>query len=103
MLAFFLARLFFLLDEITSTALALAAIVLTCLLWYNKHEATLFFIGVAVGAFIEIGLGSVQTEQFWEQASLFGVPYWLPLAWGLGFVTITRLGSVVRALDKQKR
>lgn len=39
------------------------------------------------------------TNKCGTEASLFGVPYWLPTAWGLGFVLITRFGMHLRRID----
>ncbi len=67
--------------------------------WYVRiREVYLYGIGAAVGAFIEIGFRFLGYQQTWTDASLFGVPFWLPLAWGMGFVLITRLGIYVRGI-----
>lgn len=67
--------------------------------WYDRvGERYLFYIGVVMGAWIEIGFRLLGYQQSWTDASFFGVPYWLPLAWGIGFVLITRLGVYIRDL-----
>lgn len=57
----------------------------------------LFVLGLMCGIFIEVILGIFLRTQHWEKASFFGVPYWLPLAWGYGFVVIHQLGETVLA------
>lgn len=73
-------------------------LILTFLLNYHPNELLLFLIGIIMGIFVEIGLRFFGSQQTWKNASLFGVPYWLPLAWGIGFVIITRLGIFIRSL-----
>ena len=83
-------------SEFVLTAFIVAISILTAFLKLHKRETLLFFLGVAFGSFIEIGLRYFGYQQVWTDASLYGVPYWLPLVWGFGFVVITRLGMVVR-------
>lgn len=66
------------------------------LLSYNQNEVILFLVGIFFGVIIEIGLRYFGYQQVWKDASLFGVPVWLPLVWGIGFVIITRLGLLIR-------
>jgi hypothetical protein len=82
-------------------ALTLTVVLLSgCIfaLHYNVGEMALFLLGLTFGLIIEIGLRKLGSQQKWSRASLFGVPYWLPFAWGIGFVVITRLGLFVRTL-----
>ncbi len=79
-------------------AFLLTIIALLFAVLYHNGEWPLFFIGVAFGAVIEIGMRYFGAQQKWRGAHLFGIPYWLPLAWGVGFVVITRIGFFVRAL-----
>ncbi len=62
---------------------------------YNKNEWGLFLIGCLVGFIIEVALGKIYRMQYWQQDSLFGVPVWLPLLWGYGFVFIRRIGNLI--------
>lgn len=74
-------------------------VLIMCLTWwlkYYKGEALLFIIGLFSGAFIEIGLRVFGFQQVWKDSSLFGVPVWLPVVWGVGFVLIARLGDMVK-------
>jgi len=77
-----------------------AFIILVTLLMFavrdHKNEPLLFGAGVIFGLLIEVGLRYFGYQQVWTDGSLLGVPYWLPIAWGVGFVLITRFGIVVR-------
>jgi hypothetical protein len=64
----------------------------------HKNEPLLFIMGVVVGLVVEVGLRQLGYQQAWAHASLFGVPYWLPVVWGIGFVLITRFGIKVRGI-----
>ena len=74
----------------------LAVIFSILLLWKREGgEGVLFAIGLAMGLFIEVGLGLITRTQHWEYASLLGVPAWLPLIWGYGFVIMRRGGNLI--------
>lgn len=75
--------------------IVMALISLALFVKYEKGEIYLYIIGLFGGLFIEVGLGQVNRLQHWENASFFGVPYWLPLVWGFGFVLIRRVGNSV--------
>ncbi|MBP9772153.1 MAG: hypothetical protein KBD16_04525 [Candidatus Pacebacteria bacterium] len=81
---------------LTFTALILSGLIFV--LRYNQGEGALFITGIIFGLIIEIGLRRLGSQQTWHKASFFGVPYWLPIAWGIGFVIITRLGVFIRQL-----
>ncbi len=61
-------------------------------------EVYLFYIGVLAGFVLEVGFRFLGYQQVWLDASLFGIPYWLPIVWGVGFVLITRLGLYMRGI-----
>ncbi len=62
---------------------------------YHKNEWGLFLIGCIFGLIIEVVLGGIYRLQYWQQGSLFGVPIWLPIVWGYGFVIIRRIGNLI--------
>lgn len=80
------------------------AVVFSLLLFlrFESGEAVIYLIGVAMGLIIEVGLGQVARTQFFTNASLFGVPLWLPLAWGYGFVVIRRVGNGIIEIVQKK-
>jgi hypothetical protein len=86
-------------NELIMTAFA-ACMSAGLLIGFEKGEALLYAIGLALGLVIEVGLGLIFRMQHWDNASLFGVPYWLPIIWGFGFVTIRRIGNYIVALSR---
>jgi hypothetical protein len=84
-------------NEAVTTA---AAIVFSLGILYRREpgELTLFALGVSLGLVIEVGLGMIFRMQHWDNASLWGVPVWLPIIWGFGFVAIRRIGNAVVAM-----
>jgi membrane-bound metal-dependent hydrolase YbcI (DUF457 family) len=70
-------------------------IVLTFLIRYYKNEWKILFIGIVLSLFFEIGGDLIYKAQFWENASFFGIPLWLPLLWGYGFIIIRRVGNFI--------
>lgn len=88
--------------NLTELQLTLFAVGVSALLfyWYDRvGERYLYFFGLVVGALIEVGFRYLGYQQVWTDASFFGVPYWLPVAWGILFVLITRFGVWIRGLD----
>lgn len=81
----------------TELPLTVLAIVFSALLLVRRvpGEGVLYTLGLVTGLVIEVGLGLIARSQHWEFASLFGVPYWLPLIWGYGFVAMRRIGNAV--------
>lgn len=77
------------------TAFIITLAVITGIISYHHNEWLLFVIGLFFGIVIEVGLRYFGYQQVWNNASFFGVPYWLPVIWGFGFVIITRLGMFV--------
>ena len=82
--------------EVPLTILAIGLCVLL-LLRRVPGEIHLFALGVILALIIELGLGLIARSQHWDHASLFGIPYWLPLMWGYGFVVMRRIGNVIVA------
>lgn len=84
--------------ELIVTVVAILAVFITFLLWYNEGEFGLLMLGVMLGMFIEVGLTGVvgERQQIWLEASLFGIPYWLPIMWGIAFVVLPRIGIYIR-------
>lgn len=77
----------------------LAAVMSLFVVWHGGTGAALLFgIGVITSLIVEVGLGFILRTQHWENASFFGIPCWLPLAWGYGFVVIHQIGDLVFVL-----
>lgn len=82
-------------SEIIFFILALVVILLDYYIKQSKNEWKLFLVGAFTGFIIEVVMGLIYRSQFWENASLLGVPLWLPLTWGYGFLVITRVGNII--------
>ncbi len=97
-LVFFIIQSIGFLREKWLTGFIILIIGITFLLQINHNEVWLFIVGFSFGVIIEIGLRYFGYQQAWKDASFFGVPYWLPIIWGFGFVIITRLGFFIRGI-----
>ena len=84
--------------ELALTAFVIVITFIMFALRDHKNEPLLFLIGLVVGLVIEVGTRFLGYQQVWVHASLFGVPYWLPILWGVGFILITRVGLSVRGV-----
>jgi len=100
LILFFCIQVFIKPSELILTTLIIAFTITTFLIKKNKGEISLFSLGLVTGLIIEVALGLVSRQQHWDNASLLGVPYWLPLVWGYGFVMITRIGCMVRGIKE---
>jgi hypothetical protein len=69
---------------------------------YYRHEWLLFVVGTALGLTFELGGDAIYKLQSWSEGSLCGIPAWLPLFWGLGFVFFRRFGNVLVGLDERR-
>jgi hypothetical protein len=95
---FFIAQVFILVElPLTILSIAFSLLLLTK---REKGEVMLYFVGFATGLIIEVGLGLIARTQYWEYASFFGVPYWLPFIWGYGFVIMRRVGNSIVAFSQ---
>ena len=81
-------------ERIVSVASIVATVAMLALSTNLRFDITLFFICALIGFSIERILirGG---EQHFSQASLFGMPVWLPLVWGMGGVAMIRLGDTI--------
>lgn len=95
---FFAIESIYKLGELQFSAFAIVSIILIWVLKYNPGELYLYLTGVVLGVIVEIGMRVLGYQQIWPRAHLFGVPYWLPLIWGVGFVVITRIGIFLRTI-----
>ncbi len=93
--------LFFIL-QVTLNKEGLLAFVVLVLLAFTLSQSSnplgeglLFLVGLILGLIVEVGLGLILRTQHWSKASFFGVPYWLPLIWGYGFILIHQLGDLI--------
>jgi hypothetical protein len=82
-------------SELISTLILLVCIGLTFGIRHHHKEWLLFSAGTVLGIIFEIGGDALYKMQYWSSGSFFGIPYWLPLLWGFGFVIIHRFGSII--------
>lgn len=90
--SFFTIEVFLKPTEATLTMLSFLILGIIFALRTHENEPRVFLLGLVIGLFIEVVLGFIARQQYWTNASLMGVPVWLPVAWGIGFVVITRIG-----------
>ncbi len=98
--------IFFLIETFTKNEVLLTFFAICFGLYFfvlpkdRKIKIWLWVIGCLLGFTIEVLMGFWGRSQFWTYGSLFGVPLWLPFAWGLGFEAIYMLGKFIG--DAQK-
>ncbi|MEK9173282.1 MAG: hypothetical protein AAB594_01760 [Patescibacteria group bacterium] len=64
----------------------------------DKSEFLIFTYGIFIGLIVEI-LGTQKSGyQSFANPDFAGIPIWLPLAWGYGFVAMKRIGFHLRHL-----
>ena len=81
--------------EIQFTVVVITILLVSLAIRYYPGEWTLFFLGLTIGFVFEGLSGLIYRMQYWENASLLGIPVWLPIFWGYGFIFIHRLGTIV--------
>lgn len=93
----FLVLLIFLITQ-NEWLVTLGIVVLICLSFaikYTKNEWKVVVLGAVLGFLFEMAGDYIYQAQYWENASLFGIPVWLPLMWGYGFIFIRRIGNIL--------
>ena len=94
-LGFVLVIFLFTQKEIYITAGIMLLIGLSFAIRYYHNEWKVLLFGIVLGFVFEIGGDLIYKAQYWENASLFGIPIWLPLMWGYGFIFIRRIGNIL--------
>lgn len=93
---FFALVVTFLIKQEHLISLALILFLLISLkLSKEKSEWRIFVLGSAIGFLMELMGIYFYKLQYWNEASLFGMPLWLPILWGIGFIYIRRIGNLV--------
>jgi hypothetical protein len=85
-------------EEKTLTVLVVVISIVVFLISYNHNEEALFLAGVILGIMVETGLRFGGQQYPWRDTSFFGMPSWLPLVWGFGFVIATRIGFFIQLI-----
>ncbi len=76
---------------------------LTLILIYlhkDKSELIIFGYGTLIGIIVEVVGTKISGYQSFTKPDLFGIPLWLPIAWGYGFVAMKRIGLTLKDLGK---
>ena len=74
---------------------------LTLLLIYfhkDKAEYFIFVYGILVGIVVEVIGTQISGYQSFTKPDFGGIPIWLPIAWGYGFVAMKRIGFILKGL-----
>lgn len=68
------------------------------LIWWHKDhtEYAIFGYGILIGLLVEIVGTEVSGYQSFTKPDFLGIPIWLPVAWGYGFVAMRRIGDIIR-------
>ena len=61
----------------------------------KKTELLIFLYGVVAGFFIEIVGTQISGYQSFAQPDVWGIPLWLIVSWGYGFILMKRLGLII--------
>ncbi|MEK7519911.1 MAG: hypothetical protein AAB581_01550 [Patescibacteria group bacterium] len=61
----------------------------------RKVETVIFLYGAVVGFVIEAIGTQVSGYQTFVQPDMLGIPFWLIVAWGYGFLLMKRIGFII--------
>ncbi|MBI3589268.1 MAG: hypothetical protein HY093_02545 [Candidatus Liptonbacteria bacterium] len=62
----------------------------------RKTETWIFIYGLIAGFIVETIGTEVSGYQKFTQPDLLGIPYWLVVSWGYGFVLMKRIGFIIK-------
>lgn len=67
------------------------------LIWRHKDrsEYLIFIYGIVIGFIVEVVGTQVSGYQSFTKPDFWGIPVWLPVAWGYGFVAMKRIGDII--------
>lgn len=82
-------------QEILASILILVIIIIMFSIKYEKNEIYLYFLGVLIGAIVELWGQLIVHFQNFTQGLLLGMPLWLPLVWGYAFIAMRRIGNLI--------
>ena len=58
-------------------------------------EYKIFAYGIVAGVVVETIGTSVSGYQSFSKPDFWGIPYWLPVSWGYGFILMKRIGLIM--------
>lgn len=62
----------------------------------DKTEFVIFAYGILIGAIIETIGTQISGYQSFTKPDFDGIPMWLPVVWGYGFVAMKRIGFTLK-------
>ena len=62
----------------------------------DKPEFIIFAYGILIGAIVEVIGTQISGYQSFTKPDFGGIPIWLPIVWGYGFVAMKRIGFVFK-------
>lgn len=81
-----------------SMLLFLVYLILTVglILWRrDKKEFIIFGYGILIGFIVETIGTQISGYQSFTEPDFLGIPLWLPIVWGYGFVAMKRIGDAI--------
>ena len=64
----------------------------------DKTELVVFIYGILIGTIVEVIGTQISGYQSFTKPDFGGIPMWLPIVWGYGFVAMKRIGFVLEDL-----
>lgn len=61
----------------------------------KRTEVMIVVYGIAVGFIIEAIGTSISGYQSFTNPDIWGIPYWLPVSWGYGFLLMKRVSLII--------
>jgi len=68
------------------------------ILWRGDNsEFAIFIYGIIIGGLVEVLGTQVSGYQSFAEPDFLGIPIWLPIVWGYGFVAMKRIGIILKS------
>ncbi|OGF76773.1 hypothetical protein A3E62_00965 [Candidatus Giovannonibacteria bacterium RIFCSPHIGHO2_12_FULL_44_29] len=63
----------------------------------DNSEFAIFIYGIIIGGLVEVIGTQVSGYQSFTEPDFLGIPMWLPVVWGYGFVAMKRIGIILKS------
>jgi len=63
----------------------------------DNSEFAIFIYGIIIGGLVEVIGTQVSGYQSFAEPDFLGIPMWLPVVWGYGFVAMKRIGIILKS------
>jgi hypothetical protein len=87
-------------NNLLLAVLYVLAIVVFLKIEYHRGDIHALIIGCIVGFAVEAIGTSVAGYQSFANPDFFGIPMWLPIVWGYGFLFMKRVGVIINNSEK---